>query len=94
MPNIIIIGLKKKEAIKIRRKIDDELARMAIEGGAITTIISALTQCCDSFEQAPYLIVRGTNIDELVQIAKAMNENLHMDVELEQITAFMEHAQE
>lgn len=91
MPNIMIIGFKESEALKIRKKVDAALKKIGPIHDGITTIIPATTKCCHMNKQAPYLLVRNTKIEKAYEIAKALHVALEIvDIEFEQIGGFIE----
>ena len=90
MPNILIIGFKEKDALKIRKKVDAVLKKIGPIHDGVTTIISATTKCCHMNKQAPYLLVRNTKIEKAYEIAKALHAELNLDIEFEQIGGFLE----
>ena len=85
MPNIMIFGFKREEAVKIRRSVEVVLKKIETIHDGITTIIPATTKCCHMNKQAPYLLVRDTKIDKAYKIAEALHAKLNLDTEFEQI---------
>ena len=91
MPNIWIVGFKKKEAKNIRSKIDKLMVEDLSRGhDAITTIFSAKTKWCAENKRAPHLVVRDTNLATARAIAKIIRKKLGLDAEGEKIDFFLE----
>jgi hypothetical protein len=89
MPNIIVVGRSSLELIDVISKI---VARNGINrtDGVIT--YSPDLCCIDMTERhndVPYLIVRHTNEKEGMKIARMLNVELNIDVEVEVIRAFL-----
>ena len=89
MPNICIIGLPKRETKKTRKRIETIVENLGFGADAITTIVPADTKGCNNTPSAPYLVVRDTNITRAATIAKALNNELKLDVEYEEISGFL-----
>ncbi len=90
MHNILIIGFKKKEAMKIRKTVDAVIKKIGLIHDGVTTIIPATVKCCHMNKRAPYLLVRNTKIEKAYEIAKALHAKLNLDIEFEQIGGFLE----
>lgn len=98
MPNIVIIGNGKKnhewphrssEDLGLYRQVANVLHELKKGSDAVITEID----CSDCTEiatgkKAPYLIVRDTDEKRGEEIAKALNQELNIDVELELLKAF------
>ena len=92
MPNIMIVGFPKERAAEIQRQVDVVTERLDCSYDAMTTIVPSLTKYCDKEHNGlgtPYLVVRDTDLGRAVNIAKALNEELCLDVEYERIDGFL-----
>ena len=90
MPNIVIVeeGKQSRFIHKNIAKIVTELGVSANEG--VITYAEHGLSCVDmNGFSVPYLIVRDTNEDRGMKIAKALNKKLHVDVEVEKLFAFL-----
>lgn len=91
MANILIIGFMQKEALTIRDKVDTVVRKIGESSDTVTTILGAgtKTKWCKNNARAPYLVVRNTKIERARKIAEALNKELKLDVEYEQINGFL-----
>ena len=88
MPNIVVVGdgerLNRASIAKIVTKLG-----VKAEDGVITSSPVGL-HCFDmTGKGAPYLIVRDTDKGRGMRIATALNKELHVDVEVDGLVAFL-----
>ena len=88
MPNIVIIGDDKNFT---RKKIAKVVAKLGVsETDGVITYGRIGLNCVDmTGKSAPYLIVRDTNKGRCMKIATALNKQLNVDVEVENLVAFL-----
>jgi hypothetical protein len=89
MPNIVLVGFNYPSFSKKVSKVVTELG-IKPEDGVITCCHRLV--CFDMTEAqdpAPYLIVRDTQKKRADMLAKALNEKLNMDIEVEIIRKFL-----
>lgn len=91
MPNVLIVGFKPDGAREARKMVEAALKDMGKADDAITTILSADTKCCAKSSDAPYLVVRDTELGVAEMIALTLHAKLEgiVDVEFEKIGGFI-----
>ena len=87
MPNIVIVGFGYEDLITKRAGINKIMHGLK-KTDAIVTIVAAQVHWCNTSKLAPYIIVRDTNREECLMIAKLINEQLTVDVECEVLAEF------
>jgi hypothetical protein len=91
LPNILIVGFG-GEACTVRGEVEVVLHDLGVAEDAITTIVQAETQFCESKDSAPYLVVRNTDGSKAEAMARELNKRLNHDVEVEKIDWFFPKA--
>ena len=86
MPNIMVFG-------RLSFKVSDQIARIVL-GLGISPADVILTEMPEAIitdltnRDMPYLVVRDTDSERCQEIARALNQELNVDVEVEVITDF------
>ena len=86
--NILIVGFHPHSAEAVRESVENILKQINKADDAITTILPANTKWCIRAGEAPYLVVRNTDLDEAITIAAVLNAGIKVDVECEKIDHF------
>ncbi len=92
MPNIVIVGFKPGELPIVRGRISIIVTGLGIAGadGVITCFQNAsAVDITKEHNDAPYVIVRDTEENRAMLIAREINLKLNVDVELEVLHAFL-----
>lgn len=94
MSNIVLVGFSDGDSSRLSKEIVSALVREGREKGCvITTISQAWVHSCENNADAPYVIVRDTDVHELEAVgsiifAAVNKEQGGVDVELDKIHGF------
>ncbi len=95
MANILFVGYGYDEAHRLRIKVGEILKEISLDKESITTVVQAQTYPADVWQsadmpklEAPFIMVRDTDLVKARKIAEIINERLVQDVEMQIIEAF------